>query len=333
METFSVFGIGFLITFFATAAAVKVFPKIGLLDFPHRYHLPRPRIPYPGGLIFLFASLGILVINDQFMPIFPPLFLLGIVSFLDDEKPLSVYLRIFVHLLAAAWIFWLGIKINFIGNPFQNTNFEITQYPMISFVLTVGWIIAVQNAMNWFDGIRGLTVGISGVGFLTLGILGLIRPELFFDPTHMPLTLVNLFLAGCALGGFWWFWKGKIILGDTGSQTLGFLLAVMAIFSGAKIATTLLVLGLPVLDAIFVVFRRILVDKKSPFQGDLAHLHHNLTRLIGENQTALFLIFLSGVFGTIALFLSGMMKLIALIFISILILFFCFWSYKKAINN
>lgn len=62
-------------------------------------------------------------------------------------------------------------------------------------------------------------------------------------------------------GGFYFFWTKKIILGDTGSQTLGFLLAVMAIFSGAKIATTLLVLILPILDFFMVILRRLVIEK------------------------------------------------------------------------
>jgi len=78
------------------------------------------------------------------------------------------------------------------------------------------------------------------------------------------VSISKLFFAGACVGGFLFFLRGKILLGDTGSQVLGFLLAVLSIFAGTKIATTLLVLGLPILDVFFVMFRRVFFEKKSP---------------------------------------------------------------------
>jgi len=327
MEFAQIWFIGTILSMALTHSAIKFFPKLGLLDFPARYGLKRHRIPYPGGLILLFLSVGIFLIDPRFIILLPGLIILGIISFIDDRRSLSPFLRIAIHLAIAAELFWMGVQIKFIGNPFQGTNFELAQYPLISFFLTIVWIVMVQNAMNWFDGIRGLAIGVSGIGFLTLGLLGMVRPELFFDPSHMSLTMANFFLAGCCMGGFYWFWKQKIIMGDTGSQILGFLLATISIFSGAKIATTLLVLSLPVLDAVFVFFRRIFSDKKSPFSGDLSHLHHNLTRKFGESITSILLIVISGIFGTIALFFSGMLKLIGLVSTVLFIFILCTWAH------
>ncbi len=146
------------------------------------------------------------------------------------------------------------------------------------------------------------------------------------------LTHANFFLGGLCVGGFWYFWRGKILLGDTGSQVLGFLLAVMSIFSGAKIATTILVLGLPILDVFFVALRRLVVEKRSPFKGDLKHLHHNLMRKIGESATTLLLVFLSAVLGAVAVIFTGFDKLVALLVVLVLILLLQVWA-VKSINH
>lgn len=321
--------IGITISLILTLLSLVLFPKLGLLDFPQRYGLSRSPIPYPGGLIFLLLSLCLVFIDPIFTKLLLPILILGTVSLIDDRNPLPALFRLGLHLLIAAGIFFLGVQITFIGDPFHETNFELAQYPMLSFILTISWILIIQNALNWFDGIKGLATGVSGVGFLTLGVLGLVRPELFFDPAHTSLTLANFFLAGVCFGGLYHFWKGRLILGDTGAQVMGFLLAVMSIFSGAKIATTLLVLALPILDAIFVVVRRIFWEKRSPFRGDMSHLHHNLTSLLGEQRTAALLTGITLVLGGIAIFLISFWKMIALSVIFVLILWLCGWAYWR----
>ena len=329
MEFLYFFLFGAAISALATAAAIWGFPRIGLLDFPHRYGLRRPRKPYPGGLIFLLLALGVAAFWPEFSVLFWPILALGILSFVDDRRPLPALFRGTIHLLIAASLFWAGVRIEFLGNPFAATNFALESFPIFQFLLTVFWVVLIQNALNFFDGISGSTVGVSGVGFLILAMLGVVRPELFFDPNHADLTAANFFFAGAAAGAFFWFWRGKIILGDTGSQILGFLLAALSIFSGAKIATTLLVLGLPILDAFFVIFRRIFWEKTSPFRGDFRHLPHNLARKIGEKNTTLFLVFASATFGAIGLFSQSFFKLLALAFVFPLIFSLQIWATKN----
>ncbi|MCK5460688.1 undecaprenyl/decaprenyl-phosphate alpha-N-acetylglucosaminyl 1-phosphate transferase [Candidatus Gracilibacteria bacterium] len=321
MEYFKILSIGFVLSFIGVLLAVKLFPKIKLLDFPQRYGLTRNRLPYPGGIILGLLFLGLLLLDPRFLILGLPLLLLGGLSFWDDRKTLPAKFRLFCHFLIAILVYFLGIKIEFIGNPFAQTNFELSQqFPILAFLLTIFWIVSIQNAMNWFDGLSGLAPGVSAIGFFVLGLLGLLRPELLFDPTHHTITLANFYLTGICLGGFYFFWTKKIVLGDSGSQLLGFLLAVMAIFSGAKIATTLLVLALPILDFFIVILRRIIIDRKSPFQGDLNHLHHNLARKLSEKWATLFLLLVSFLFGGIAVFLVGTQKLIALLFATVFVL-------------
>lgn len=321
---------GLFVSFFLMWGAVRVFPKWKLLDFPERYHLKRDRLPYPGGLVILALAVLFFIFRSELHFLWAALLGLGIVSFMDDRTPLPIWIRGIVHIAVAAFVFSQGVAIEFIGNPFvSGTSFDLTSIPFLSFVLTLLWIVVIQNAMNWFDGVKGLSVGVSGIGFLVLGIFGLVRQEVAWEAGLPEFLETSFYLAGICVGAFLFFLRGKIILGDTGSQILGFLLAVLSIFAGTKIATTLLVLGLPILDSVFVVFRRMLIDRKSPFSGDRKHLHHNLARRIGEPRTALLLVFLSAILGGIGVFLTGIDKIIALGIVTILIFVLDGWSLRS----
>ncbi len=101
--------------------------------------------------------------------------------------------------------------------------------------------------------------------------------------------MINFYIAGLCAGAFFFFWKGKIILGDTGSQVLGFLLAVFSIFLEPRLRQFFLVLGPPIFRCVCSSFSvGFFIQKKSPFKGDLYHIHHNLSRKIGENKAVIF---------------------------------------------
>jgi len=325
------FLIGLTLSALLTWAVLRIFPRLGLLDFPERYGLKRARIPYPGGVIFW-------ILATVFFSLFEPLwflsvsvFVLGIISFWDDMKPLSSIFRGIVHIGLAVFVFANGIRIGFVGNPFSSgESINLMSFPALSFVLTVLWIVIIQNALNWFDGLRGLSVGVSGIGFLTLGIFGLLRPEVAWE-SGLPMFLsMNFFFAGMCAGAFLFFFFGKILLGDTGSQILGFLLAVLSIFAGTKIAVTLLVLGLPILDVFLVVMRRVFLEHRSPIAGDQKHLHHNLARRMGEKKAVLTLILLSAILGSVGLFLTGVEKFSALVLALFAIVGLSAWASKAS---
>ncbi len=309
---------GIVLGLLAVWGATRFFPGMGLLDFPERYGLKRSRFPYPGGVVFWLLGAAFFFFVVSWTVVGIALLLLGTLSFLDDREPIPAPLRLVVHGLLALTIALAGIRIGFVGNPFfPGASFDLMSLPWISLFLTVIWIVVIQNAMNWFDGLPGLGVGVSGIGFLALGIFGLLRPEVAWEAGLPAFLQATFFLAGLCAGAFFLFWRGRIILGDTGSQVLGFLLAVLSISAGTKIATTLLVLGLPILDSIFVVARRVFWEKTSPFHGDQKHLHHHLARRIGERRTTLLLIFFSGILGVIAIALTGLVK-VSVLFLVIL---------------
>ncbi len=291
--------------------AIKIFPILKLLDFPERYGLQRNKIPYPGGIILSILAI-ILCVYFQWYGIAGAIGITTIISFFDDLFQIPAIIRLITQLIIAGGItIILGIKIQQIGNPLGTNAFILPA--TLSTLVTIVWIVLVQNALNWFDGLKGLCVGISGVGFIALGLFGLIRPEVAWEadlPTFLNITFA---LSGLCAGSWFLFFRGKILLGDSGSQVLGLLLGILSIAAGTKLATTLLVLSLPLLDATVVVLRRIFLDRKSPFTGDQRHIHHTLAKQIGEKKAVILLLFCSSVLGIGSIFLSGWGKIIGII--------------------
>jgi UDP-GlcNAc:undecaprenyl-phosphate GlcNAc-1-phosphate transferase len=140
-----------------------------------------------------------------------------------------------------------------------------------------------------------------------------------------------LIFGGCALGFLIWnFYPAKIFLGEGGSTFLGFMLGVLAIISGAKIATTLLIMGIPILDVLWVIIRRIFKEKKSPFLADKKHLHFRLLDAgLNQRQAVLFLYLLTLLFGASAIFQKTLGKLVTLGILIIVMMFLGWWVIKR----
>ena len=160
---------------------------------------------------------------------------------------------------------------------------------------------------KFLDGLDGLVTGVVAIGALIIFFLS--RDPRWLQPE---VALVALIFAGACLGFLVWNWHpAKIFLGEGGSLFTGFVLGTLAIISGGKIATTLLVMGLPALDVVRVIARRA-QKKTSVFAGDNEHLHFKLLRSgLSQRQAVILLYSLSLIFGLSALVLQTTYKLIA----------------------
>jgi UDP-GlcNAc:undecaprenyl-phosphate GlcNAc-1-phosphate transferase len=242
--------------------------------------------------------------------------LVAIVSLWDDWKGLSPYLRLLMQIGVGVGLFFSGTYITALPNPIgpeiNLMSWQIGGVAVLSLLLTVVWVGLIMNSLNWADGLNGLSSGVSGIAALIIFLLS-IKPGLHMvDQTAvavMALLLGVIALVFC----FFEFYPARILMGDTGSMFLGFMLAGLTIFAGGKIGTALLVLGFPILDAFWVIIRRLL-NKTSPFKGDLQHLHHRFIYAGMSDRQALTLIYaVSGVFGIMALVLDGGGKVWAVI--------------------
>lgn len=304
--------ITFLGTVILYGLAMVVFPKIGLLDFPERYGLKRSRLPYPVGIVAIIAFLGTFMMTSKIETkesgLIAAVILLGIVCFIDDRTPLPSWVRLLTQAACALIVFLTGSRIYTITNPlggiFKLDSIVVTIHalgpiPVLSGVFTLVWLLFTINALNWLDGISGQVSALSTIGFLMLGCLA------YFRNGEPQIAQIAFSLAAIAAAGVLFdFPPGKMLIGDSGSMFFGLMLGLLGIFSGGKIATVFLALGIPLLDAIFVIIRRI-SQKRSPFQGGRDHLHHLLLDRGWSERQVIFLMISAGTaFGIAALFLS-----------------------------
>jgi len=316
----------FTLTLVLGFLALKIFPRLGLLDRPHKYGLSRKPIPYYGGLVLFTAfAISILIFADFDKHIFGLLFggflIMGI-GFLDDLFDVNPWVRLSVQLLAAFVVILSGIGINSITNPLGGAivldsyklPFEINgtlyHFTILADIFTIIWVMLLTNTVNFLDGIDGLPSGVLAIAAFVLFLLSTRSGMHHMDQTQIAMIAITLF-AVCLGFLVFDFHPAKMLMGDTGSTFLGFTLAVLAIFSGGKVATTFLVLGVPILDAFWVIFRRVL-KKKSPMKGDLGHLHHRfISAGFSKRQTLLTIYLFCALFGGIAVFVNSSMKLLA----------------------
>jgi UDP-GlcNAc:undecaprenyl-phosphate/decaprenyl-phosphate GlcNAc-1-phosphate transferase len=213
----------------------------------------------------------------------------------DDLKGLSPWTKLLAQLVIATASWAAGFRILGVWNG----NGTIFLTGIFSLPITLIWIVAVTNAFNLIDGIDGLSSGAALMAMLPLAVASILGDQ--------PLSVVILAaLAGATLGFLRYnFNPATIFLGDSGSLTLGFMLALVAVKYSQKSATAVAIavpvvaFGLPMLDMAIVIMRRFL-SGKPVFLGDRRHIHHVLLGL-GLNPQRV-LITLYGVCGLFGLF-------------------------------
>ncbi len=181
--------------------------------------------------------------------------------------------------------------------------------PWLAIVATVFWIGWMSNTINFSDGVDGLVSGVSLIAALLLAL-----HALRLTPPQQSVALLPLAIAGACAGFLIFnFPPAKIFMGG-GAENLGYLLGVAAIIGGAKMATVLLVLGVPLLDTAWLIVSR-MVAGRSPMRGGRDHLHHRLADIgLSSRQIVLFYYAMSLGFGLLGISgASAAQKLLALV--------------------
>jgi UDP-GlcNAc:undecaprenyl-phosphate GlcNAc-1-phosphate transferase len=255
---------------------------------------------------------------------------------LDDRYQLSPAQQIIFPLVATLVIILakIGIGITQITNPIGGQpirfDFMIIGIPFSVFFVYV-YILGMTYTTKFLDGLDGLVTGISLIAALTLFTLSLM-PKI-----DQPVTASLAIIFAGALAGFLMFNfnPASIFLGESGATFTGFMLATISVLLGGKIATAILVMGVPILDIAWVIARRLWYGK-SPFVGDRKHLHLRLLDIgFSQKQTAIILYSFSICFGATAIVLQSMGKLIALMvlfIVMILLGLFSVFAYKVRIG-
>lgn len=237
----------------------------------------------------------------------------------DDWRPLHWSYQLLGQLLLGGMLLFSGMKITHLDLGVGVVVYFDAIMPFLSGIITLWWVLLVMNATNWIDGADGLVGGVIGVALLVLAWLS------WQPPVHQPaLTLLALMLGGALLGFLCFNWyPARLIAGSSGVNFLGFLLAAFSVYAGAKVATALLVLTIPVLDLFSVILAR-LRKGRSPFLPDKSHLHHILlSRGFSPRSIAGIYILFTGMMGVLSLVTKSMGKfyvflLAGIIFFSVL---------------
>ena len=286
------FLLALITAFVITPYTIRLAKKVGAIDMPSDRRVNKKPIPRIGGIAIILGFLisclylvismaieGTLNLNDdenykmKLLGFLIGIIILGTFAYLDDLKNLRPWQKLIAQLVAASVIFFFGVKIDTINNNLIN--------PIFSYILTVGWIVGITNSINLIDGLDGLSSGVTLISCISLLMI-------FATNSSSIVSVVLITALAGAISGFLPFNvnPAKTFMGDVGAQFMGFCLAVIAIFGVAKTVTLvvlvapILVLGLPIFDTLFAIFRRLKKGKslKAVFMADNGHLHHRLMR-------------------------------------------------------
>lgn len=318
--------------------------RLGAVDRPGGRRIHKKITPRMGGVAVIAGFFAVFwLLLPELEPHFKSKQLLGfalasllllIAGVIDDKRGLPPWVQLSTHIAAGLALVGVGMGIEEVTNPFggklvlDQLQFAVPlggvdyHLTLPADLLTVAWVVLVINSINWLDGLDGLA---SGVGAISAFVIALLSLSLAVNQPHV--ALLAMILVGSLVGFLAYnFHPAKIFLGTAGSTFIGFTIATLAVISGGKIATAILVLGFPILDAMSIILRRRLTNKPV-WQADTTHLHHLLlARGFSVRDTVLTIYALTAAFGGLAL-LAGTTqgKATAFIVLVVLVVGFLVW--------
>ena len=307
----------FLYGFFAIAFSLAVIPitiyiarKFGLLDVPgkfaHKVH-DKP-VPLAGGtalivsLLFLSFLLGLW--KEEFIRVL--LFATSIIylfGLLDDARGLSANFKLTGQLIASLFLVYSGVSVHFVSSiqiPFLSAQIVV----LLDIALTLFWLIGVTNAMNMIDSMDGIAVGVSGIAFLFFILVTSLSGQ-------VNLTEISIILLGVTVGIYFYnVTPARLFLGDSGSQTFGFLVAAIAL-EYAPIGLSpisswfipILLVGMPIFDTTLVVYSR-LRQNLPVYKANLDHTYHRLVAVGFDERRAVLAIHMAAILLSLLAFVT-----------------------------
>lgn len=261
--------IPFVATLLLTPLAGKLAHRLDILDHPQSHKFHGKVTPYLGGLA---VAAGLLLIGAiaasvsmELLAILVGAVLVMILGFEDDRRDVGPIIKLVVEISAGVLLWVAGVRVSF---------FDV---PAIDLILTVGWILAITNALNLLDNMDGLATGTAAIASFSFFLIAAWRQD-------YAVAGLSLAVAGASLGFLRHnFPPARIFLGDAGSLFLGFMLAALALKldligqSGTvRAAVPLLILGVPIFDTILVIIARIRAGRPI-YKGGTDHSSHRMT--------------------------------------------------------
>ena len=274
-----------VISVLLSLVSIKIAPKAGLMDIPgsaeHKKH--DKAVPLTGGIVLLDTLLLVVLltgtwINEDILAIVLSGLAIGLMGILDDIINLKPIIKLIGQILASSILIYLGIMVDLFNSPdfFFRTQTEIDNY--LNFFLTIIWLTTVTNAFNFIDSSDGLAVGLSGVSSAFFILISL-------NTNQNTILFLSTIILGVCIGLYFFnSHPASLFLGDSGAQTLGFLLASVAILykpeSGTQLSTwfvPIMIFYVPLFDLILVIISRFKRNKKF-YEASQDHTYHRLSK-------------------------------------------------------
>ena len=332
-----VFAVALALSLALTPLARRLGQRYGFVALPggrRRHASTKSRL---GGLA-LYVAFVVAAVLAQFLPVerqdpreltrLVGLLLGGTFIFLigvyDDKHDLRPSPQIIAQFVAALIAIQFLVFIEYVNNPLTNQQTQPFPWPfVVSF--TLFWLMGMMNTVNWLDGMDGLAAGVAAI------LSAILAFHMYREGQHS-VALLPLALLGATLGFLPYnFQPARVFMGSSGSFFLGFVVGALGIMAGAKMATVLLVMGIPILDVAWRIFDR-LRRGHSPLIGDRGHLHFRLLDLgLSQRQIVLIYYLFCSSFGLLALLISSRIyKFLALLVLGAMtLLLLLFISHKK----
>lgn len=291
--------VGFATALSMTPLSRAIALRLGVVDKPNQRKLHTDHKPMMGGLA-IFAGFSIAIIlfalpNNLYAlsAILLGATLLAVVGLIDDRYELGIKAKLVAQAVATVMLIAAGIHI------------QLFNTPLLDYPLTLVWVIALTNAVNFLDNMDGLSAGLSAIAGLAFTFLA-------YSEGLVLVSVLSAALAGSAIGFLIYnFSPASSFMGDMGALVLGFTLAVLGIelrFGAQPLNVTwmvpILVLALPIFDICLVVFTRI-SEGRSPGQAGKDHTSHRLLSLgLSQRQTLAVLYSACAVFGGLGILVS-----------------------------
>lgn len=314
------------VSFFISLILVPISRHIAIhvnaMDVPNERKVHKVLMPRLGGLaIYLSFLISYMIFGQttvQMLSIIIASFVIVMFGFIDDISPLRAKYKLIAQLVAAFIVVYYG------GLVLQDVylfNYYIN-FGSLAPYLTIFFIVACINAINLIDGLDGLAGGISSIYFLTIAIIAIITNRI--GGLDIILSIIML---GATLGFLIYnFPPAKIFMGDTGSQFLGFMVAIISLLGFKNVTLNslvipIIILAIPIFDTLFAILRRVL--KGEPIGSpDKEHLHHQLLKMkFTPRVTVLIIYFINIAFAAVSIFITlGDTKVASYLYIILIII-------------
>jgi UDP-GlcNAc:undecaprenyl-phosphate GlcNAc-1-phosphate transferase len=321
----------------ACPAGIWIARRMDIIDYPGRtaHQIHQKPTPRAGGIALALAMLVMFLVNrlwvyPEIIQIILPAIIVFAFGLWDDKFGMNAPVKLIGQLVAVTALILLGVRVQFLENPQFFIRLDNSLAFGLNILITYLWMVGITNATNMVDSMDGLAVGLCQIISAFFIVLAMISGQPF-------LVILSTILFGITWGvGFFNRQPAKTFLGDSGAQTLGFVLAAAALIyhprspsQASSWFAPILFFSVPIFDTTLVTISRAL--KKQPFyKANLDHTYHRLVEKGWDASRAVGALHLAGMFGgllaTCAMYLppvySNMIFLFCLILDGVLLQYF-----------